>query len=356
MAKTRFLGLTNRVLLVIAAALLALSYLSIIVNPARFWLISIAGIFFLPLAVLNIVLFVWALFRKSKAFIIPLLALVPAMFFVGRFIHASGGTAEPTENTVKVMTWNVGRFAMSDIEGTETVRACADSVFSFIESQDPDIVCIQEIKVEDSARIKSYLEKCLEGYYCEYYVYPDSKGVFGNATFSKMPVRNSGNLDFENSANLAMFTDYQVGDKAIRIYNCHFESYNISFSGIIRSLLGGTEEDVVSKTGHKVKRSILRRPKQVDQVLRDIEHCPVEAFVCGDFNDTPMSYTYYRLMRGRDDTFVKGGKGFAATYARLWPLLRLDYILCPDSYTVVSHETPRVKLSDHYPVITEIAL
>lgn len=105
-----------------------------------------------------------------------------------------------------------------------------------------------------------------------------------------------------------------------------------------------------------MKRSITRRPKQVDQVFNDIENCPVEAFVCGDFNDNPMSYTYYRMMRDRQDTFVQAGDGFGATYARLWPLLRIDYILCPKSMTVLSHETPHVDFSDHYPVITQIAL
>lgn len=354
MAKTRFLGLTNRVLLIIAAALLALSYVSIFINPARFWLISIAGISFVPLAVLNIILLVWAIIRRSKAFIIPLIALLPALFFIGRFMRITIDRDDHTESTIKIMTWNVGRMAMAD--DIDSVKECTDSIFSIIERHDPDIVCIQEMRVQKGVRLSTYLQGRLDGYYCKYYMYSDSKGSFGNVTFSKMPVRNHGYIDFENSTNLAIFTDYQVGDKAIRIYNCHFESYNISFSGIMRSLVGGNDDDIVTTTGRKMKRSILRRPKQVDQVLDDIENCHVDAFVCGDFNDTPMSYTYYRLMRGRKDTFVKGGRGFAATYARLWPILRLDYILCPSTCGVVSHKTHRVRLSDHYPVISEIAL
>jgi endonuclease/exonuclease/phosphatase family metal-dependent hydrolase len=117
-----------------------------------------------------------------------------------------------------------------------------------------------------------------------------------------------------------------------------------------------SDKEVFTETGDKMKRSISRRPKQVDKVFEDIESCPVESFVCGDFNDNPMSYTYSRMMRDRQDTFVEAGDGFGATYSRLWPMLRIDYVLCPKSCTVVSHETPKVKLSDHYPVITEIAL
>ena len=91
-------------------------------------------------------------------------------------------------------------------------------------------------------------------------------------------------------------------------------------------------------------------------VFDDIEKCPVEAFVCGDFNDDPMSYTYSRMKRGRKDSFREAGSGFGATYARMWPLLRIDYIMLPERFEAISHQTPRVEYSDHYPVISTIEL
>ena len=83
---------------------------------------------------------------------------------------------------------------------------------------------------------------------------------------------------------------------------------------------------------------------------------PCEAFVCGDFNDDPMSYTYFRMSRGRKDSFREAGHGFAATFARLWPVLRIDYIMLPDRFDALEHSTPRVKFSDHYPVVSTIEL
>ena len=41
MARNRFFGLTNRVLLLVAALLLVVSYLSMVVNPAKLWLMSL---------------------------------------------------------------------------------------------------------------------------------------------------------------------------------------------------------------------------------------------------------------------------------------------------------------------------
>lgn len=358
MARNRFFGLTNRVLLLAAASLLALSYLSMVVNPAKFWLISLAGLFFVPFIILNLFLLIWAFVRRSKAFMIPLLALIPAVFFVGRYAHIKGDDYPETaaDNVLKVVSWNVGRFALqAEDSGAGSYDECVDSVFEFIKKEDPDIVCLQEFSTRNSRQVRQQLKKLMKGYSAEYYIYTGSGRSFGNVTLSKLPVKNRGVIKFDGSTNLAIFTDYESGGRQFRVYNCHFESYNISFSGIVRALLE-KDKDVVTETGVKMKRSITRRPKQVDQVFNDIEDCPVEAFVCGDFNDNPMSYTYYRMMRDRQDTFVQAGDGFGATYARLWPLLRIDYILCPKSMTVLSHETPHVDFSDHYPVITQIAL
>ena len=73
-AGNRLFGITSRFLMLIVAALLALSYVSIVINPAKIWLVSLSGIFFVPLMTLNVILFIWALTRRSKSFMIPLLA------------------------------------------------------------------------------------------------------------------------------------------------------------------------------------------------------------------------------------------------------------------------------------------
>ena len=88
-------------------------------------------------------------------------------------------------------------------------------------------------------------------------------------------------------------------------------------------------------------------------ILENIGHSRHPVIICGDFNDTPLSYAYHRLSKGRKDSFKEAGKGFAATFAPLWPLLRIDYILFPKEFSGISHHTPRINLSDHYPVIAE---
>jgi endonuclease/exonuclease/phosphatase family metal-dependent hydrolase len=359
MARNRFFGLTSRVLMVIVAGLLILSYASIVVNPAKIWLISLVGIFFIPLSILNLILLLWALKRRSRSFLIPLLALLPAFFFVGRYVQIDSeedriARMSHTGNTIKVVSYNVGRFALD--QGEFSSRSdCADSVFAFILEQDPDIICLQEFHISDVDNIRAMLRKRMSDYKAEYYMFPTGNGAFGNVTLSRIPVTNKGVIKFDGSANLAIYTDYSLYGRDFRVYNCHFESYNISMSGLLRAM---TRKDsgVFTETGNKMKRSITRRPKQVDQVFSDIEKCPVESFVCGDFNDNPMSYTYFRMTRGRKDAFIEAGNGFGATFATLWPVLRIDYILFPERFKAISHDIPRVPYSDHYPVVTEIEL
>ena len=357
--KNRFFGITSRLLMLIVAALLALSYLSIVINPAKIWSVSLSGIFFVPLMTLNLLLLLWALKRRSKSFLIPLLTLLPSFFFIGRYVQFNSDEAidvASSDSTVKIMTWNVGRFAMHDASaGLSGREQCMDSIVRYIKEQDPDIICLQEFHTSDVRRVKSLINRRMSDYNAEYYLFPTGKGAFGNITLSRIPVKNKGVIKFEESANLALYTDYTYHGRDFRVYNCHFESYNISMSGLLRAMMN-KDSDVFTETGSKMKKSITRRPKQVDQVFSDIENCPLESFVCGDFNDNPMSYTYYRMKKGRKDAFIEAGDGFGATYATMWPLLRIDYVLFPDSFQAVSHEIPRVPYSDHYPVITEIEL
>ena len=357
--KYRIFGITSRFLMLIVAALLALSYLSIVINPAKLWPVSLSGIFYVPLMTVNFLLLLWAFKRRSKSFIIPLLALIPSFFFIGRYVQIGSDKTDgqPTcGEVVKIMSWNVGRFALHDGDaGIDGMKQCMDSVFHFIRQQDPDIICLQEFSIASAEQVRTYLRRRFKDYNVEYYLFPDDRNSFGNLTLSRLPVEGKGRIRFEESANLAIYTDHVAGGRHFRVYNCHFESYNISMTGLVKGL-AMRDSTVMAQTGTKVKRSITRRPKQVDQVFEDIENCPVEAFVCGDFNDNPMSYTYYRMTRDRKDAFVEAGRGFGATYSLLWPMLRIDYVLFPESGRAVSHQIPRVPYSDHYPVITEIEL
>lgn len=361
MSRSRFTGITSRVLMLIVAGLQAMTYLSVFVNPSKVWIMTVFGLLFIPVSLLDLFLLAWAVKRRSKAFAIPLLALLPSVFFLGKYVQLSGRNmpdgqdlvSGDGENVISVVSYNVGRFSAG--KSVSDPDACADSVAVFLKSCDADVICLQEVHADDVPALKSFLSGQFRGYEFEYYMNIGRRGCFGNVTLSRFPAEDKGIISFDKSANMALYTDYRLGGNDIRVYNCHLESYGLSLPKVVKSLREH-DRDFFRNTEKKVKASISRRPRQVDMILKDIASSPVEAFVCGDFNDNPMSYTYFRLSRTRSDSFVEAGSGFGATYAFLWPMLRIDYILYPERFTALRHRTFKVKFSDHYPVEAVISL
>ncbi|MBP3202187.1 MAG: endonuclease/exonuclease/phosphatase family protein [Bacteroidales bacterium] len=330
----------------VASGLLVLSYLSVIVDPAKAWFFTLFGLLYPVVLPLTFILFLWALFRRSHMRGLLFAVLLPSVFFFGRYVQFRRSAPEQ-EGSLKVVSYNVGLFAHGP-EGADRL-ALADSVSRWLRAQDADLICLQEFFLPANVSLDNWLKSHFPGYKAEYYVFSGTRGAFGNLTLSRKPVADKGKINFEHSTNLALWTDVQLDSGAFRLYNCHFESYNISLSGLVK------KDGAVEETERKMRRSITERPKQVAEVMQGVDNAPVQSMVVGDFNDTPLSYTYMRLLRGRRDSFVKAGKGFGATYRSLWPLLRIDYILYPPELEAVSYTIPHVKYSDHYPVIATYA-
>lgn len=327
---------------VVLSVFLLLAYLSVVVDPAKAWFFTLFGLLYPLVLPLAAGLFIWALVRRSHMRGLLFLALLPSLFFAGRYVQfrRSDPAGDPS---LKVISYNVGLFAHGPSDNKRL--ALADSVSRWLRAQEADIICLQEFHLPLDVSMDSWLRQHFPGYKAEYYVLTGANGHFGNVTLSRRPVSGKGKIDFEKSTNLALWTDVRLDSATVRLYNCHFESYNISLSNLVK------KDGVVEETERKMRRSITERPKQVAEVLRGVDNAPVRSIVLGDFNDNPLSYTYMRLLRGRHDSFVKAGKGFGATYRTLWPLLRIDYILAPKDLNAVSYTVPHVKYSDHYPII-----
>ena len=322
-----------------ASALLLLSYVSVIVDPARAWFFTLFGLLYPVVFPIVLILFVWSLFRRSRMRGLLAIALLPSLFFAGRYYQLDRPSDTP-EPTVKMVSYNVGLFAHGP-EGMPRMTL-ADSTAAYLRSLDADILCLQEFWLPLSEQPETWLRKHFPGYKAEYYVFTGQKGKFGNVTLSRRGFEGKGKETFEKSTNLAIYTDVRLDSSVLRLYNCHFESYNISLASLVK------KDGAVEETERKMSRAITERPKQVARVLKASDN----AVVLGDFNDTPISYTYIRLLRGRHDAFTASGKGWGATHRSLWPLLRIDYILYPEQLKSTLCTIDKVHYSDHYPVIT----
>ena len=78
----------------------------------------------------------------------------------------------------------------------------------------------------------------------------------------------------------------------------------------------------------------------------------MQLIICGDFNDTPLSYTYNQILNaGFKDAFISASRGIGKTYCGSLPLLRIDYFWYNDFIKVLDFNRIKKTTSDHYPLI-----
>ena len=106
----------------------------------------------------------------------------------------------------------------------------------------------------------------------------------------------------------------------------------------------------------KLKNSYRLRNQQADMLGNDIANSPYPAIVCGDIDDVPNSYAYFKVKGKLQDAFLKKGAGLGGTLGDYSPTFRIDYIFADKRFKVEQYTTLKVPYSDHYPLITDLQL
>ena len=125
---------------------------------------------------------------------------------------------------------------------------------------------------------------------------------------------------------------------------------------ILVSMIKSPETDKV-KSGARVlikklaEASAIRAP-QADSIAKHIKQNKYAyILVCGDFNDTPISYTHRIVSESLNDTFTDSGLGLGISYNQNQFYFRIDNILASKNFKsykcTVDHS---IKESDHYPI------
>lgn len=344
----------------IAAALLICAYISRYVNPNHVWFFAFAGLAAPVLYVINIVFALYWIIRWKRYAIVPLAALVVgagwiSLFFRPTLRHHYPGSATKAQ---VVMSYNVAGFLT---ERNGRMVSALDSVAAFVERARPDILCIQEFQC-NRAELKPHIDSLIGLPFekVNYKVANAAGGGWGLAIYSNFRIIRSGVVDFENTTNSALWADLFVKGDTVRVFNCHLQTTSVNRSD--REYLteqefiadDGTRDKRVRSIAGKLRRNFRIRANQVDSLAPMIRHSPHPVIVCGDFNDTPMSYAY-RTMRGPlADAFVEKGTGMPSTYQGLFNLFRIDYILHSRAITTVSYVSPPGEYSDHKAVIATL--
>lgn len=357
----------RRILLVInfiTAALLIITYLSVYISPASSWIFAFLALSY-PFILLFNVLFVifWIAFRKWY-FVLSLLCILLGWSSLKRFFQIQLKHPDPVimENTMSLLTYNVRLFNYYQWNKDTTSW---QKIVDFVHAKDPDIVCFQEfITLPGTHHDIDNLKKSLVplAYSHLYYTNRVPRKInFGMATFSKYPIVRKEMIEFEESLNGSICSDIVLNHDTIRIYNCHLQSVRLrkDYNDLLDSLIFNYSEkqlDELKDISVRMRQAYIQRAEQVDILVEHIKSSPYPVIVCGDFNDTPVSYTYNKLSGNLEDAFIESGSGIGNTFRGNFPYVRIDYVLYSPPFKSHHYHSEKVYWSDHYPVITNFTI
>lgn len=368
---TRFRLFTKRFLIICNAGIVLfflLACLAPYLNPQKFWYISFLGIGF-PFLLLAVIAFmIWWLFIKRKLALLSAIALLMgfksiSVFFAFHVVQQFDHKKQP--GTVRIATWNVARFIemkRNNNKGSQTRL----KMLQLIKEQDADIFCMQEFFHSVNPDWYANLDHVRDSLHYPYVYYSHDhdgdKHFFGNVIFSRYPIIDSGMIRYPRPTlpESLMHADIKIGDDTIRVYTTHLQSLQFRKSDYekIDKIKEG-DEGMVSNSRtifSKLKRGFTHRKIQTDMVKQVLDDSPYPYLFCGDLNDVPNSYTYFRIRGDLQDGFLKKGFGIGRTFTSLSPTLRIDYIFADDHFRFRQFNRIVRNYSDHFMLVTDLEL
>lgn len=330
------------------------------IDPRQIWWISLLGLAFPFLWLANAVFVVyWAVFLKLRL-LYSFAAMAIGLPHFSAFVQLKPSRDDNNDHHLnRIISFNTHFFGYGE------KKIDTRPFFDFIKEQEPDVICLQEFLSEKTGR-KNYVQKLNEAMGKNGHIYFDEclrsldtiQREFGLVIASKYPMLDSGYIEFrKGSNNRCTWADIDIKGTRMRIYNVHFQS--IKFDPEDYAFVkGGKEADQEEKLNKsmnilkKLRLGFEKRSEQAEMVIKHMEQCPYPVLLCGDFNDTPVSYAYGRF-RKMKDAFVESGSGFSRTYAGKMPSFRIDYILGSEALFFKNYHPENRFFSDHRVLVAD---
>ncbi|WP_298065150.1 endonuclease/exonuclease/phosphatase family protein [uncultured Rikenella sp.] len=350
---------------------LVMAYLSTGISPERNWIFAFFGLGAPFLYLGNIVMLLVWIIRWRWWALVPAVTLLLGIGHLGTLVqidllkeHRDSGNTTARHNTpeqLAILTYNVHGFSHGQHEHKGYLRN-VDSIAAYIRHLQPDVICFQEYETMQPGDVRRIDSLYRDWPYRSYnFIYGGKDDIgYGTAVFSRLPILGAERTLFEYSSNSMLRADLQtLGGDTVRVFNNHLQSTQIdemSRERVERLEMRGdpSAEQFVRSLGSRLKANYRRRAVQVDTVSRMIAASPYSAIVVGDFNDTPVSYTYKKMRGELEDPFINAGTGFAYTYNRLFSMLRIDYIFHSPLFETLEYRSDDLPWSDHNPVFVRL--
>jgi endonuclease/exonuclease/phosphatase family metal-dependent hydrolase len=338
--------------------LLGLSNLAPYISPKTNAHFAFLGLAFPYLFWANIIVFLYWILTNKKIAFIAIIMVIFSWKSLTRTYTYHVFTPAPAENHLKVMSFNVQIFGLYNWKNNLTIR---DSIFAFIEKENPDIICFQEYFYSDEPGYFETSSILINQMGYSHFHEQHTHTIlgahhFGIATFSKIPLLNRQGIWFSNDKNnVAIATDLALENDTLRIINAHLSSvrlqdddYNVM--DVENDFLNHKNLNRGKRVYTRLQKAFERRVDQTNQITEIIDKSPYPVIFCADINDTPVSYSYNQFKTRLDDAFLISGKGRGNTYIGKLPSYRIDYIFHDKTLSSTNFIRYPEELSDHHAI------
>lgn len=346
---------------------LLLSYCAPYIHPKTIRLLPFVGLGYPIIILVNLfVLIIWSLARSRWA------VYSLFIFIMGGKLHfraiAVGFNSDEKKNTeLKILSYNVRLFDVYNPNLEEGLKT-RNQIFQYLRKENPDVVCFQEFYSQDKPTRFETMDSLFQVMGTKIYHQRSAykriaRQNFGIAMFSKYPMIAKGDVMFETQGsqdfNYCIYADIVKNQDTFRIYDVHLQSiklqsdyYSVENADPSAIL---SEESAIRAIYRKLQIAYVKRADQARRVVNHIRTSPYPTIVCGDFNDTPMSYTYNQFNRTLTDAFRNTSFGIGSTYVGKMPAGRIDYIFHTPDLASYDFKIQSEILSDHRAVMCKIS-
>jgi endonuclease/exonuclease/phosphatase family metal-dependent hydrolase len=327
-------------------------------------IIGLFGLAYPPLLVANLLFVLLWMLRRRWYFVLSLGCILIGWHILTNnigFHTSSDDVARPKGNTIRMMTYNVHGFKHYGVRHDTSTK---HEILELLKQQQPDIIGFQEFYSRPAGRfamvdsLKIALKT--DHYYFEPFTFHKTVGL---AIFSKYPIVAQGMIQISGpkNENQCLYVDIKKDEKIFRIYSVHLQSINFdpedyNYIDSVSSKGKGADMESARHLKYKLVSAFAKRSVQVLKIKADADKCPYPYIISGDFNDTPSSFAVNQMAKGLKNAFSEKGSGLGKTYNGDFPNYQIDYIMASPQFDVASYKIIEKKLSDHYPVRSDLVL
>lgn len=292
-------------------------------------------------------LVVWLLVHCRLAWL-PLAGMLPIAGYILDYcpLHLPTPSEVTTDSTLTIVSYNVGKVSVEEEQA---------DLLTFLTLADADIICMQEVR-------SGFLTEQTTKDWLQEHPY-HTLFNHNELIMSRFPILgDSIPITYPTRSNhsTACWIDYK-GDSVL-IINNHLESNHLQddekseYTNMIKDPHRSTLKSGSRMMIRKLSQATGFRAAQCDTLCAMLDsHSRHATILCGDLNDTPVSYTYQRIASRLSSAYRQGGTGPGFSYSQRAFPVRIDHIFFSDRWTCTYSRIDRgILASDHYPIIAHL--